>query len=98
MRVASFGVMGVSALVAALALEQTSHTPPTWLVKVGDASYSLYLLHTFLLDMSGKVRMHLGITSSEVLVVFLLLLPVAIVLVSMLWYARVEKPIMKAVL
>ncbi|RLJ37145.1 peptidoglycan/LPS O-acetylase OafA/YrhL [Acidovorax sp. 106] len=98
MRAGSFGVMGVAALVAALALEQTRHAPPTWLVTLGDASFSLYLLHTFLLDLSGKVRMSLGIASPEALLAFLLALPVVIAMVSKLWYVTVEKPIMKAAL
>lgn len=98
MRAGSFGVMGVAAVVAALALEQTRHTPPAWLVTLGDASFSLYLLHTFLLDLSGNLRMYFGITSTEALLAFLLALPVVIAMVSRLWYVLVEKPIMKAVL
>lgn len=98
MRVASFGVMGISALVLALTLEQTSLAPPRWLVAVGDASYSLYLLHTILLDFSGRVRMGLGIAEHGLLLPFLLLLPVSIVLVSLLWFRWIEKPIMKAAL
>lgn len=98
MRVASFGVMGLSALVLALTLEQTRFAPPAWLVKVGDASYSLYLLHIFLLDLSGRLRFSWGLASPAALTVFLLALPVVIVLASLLWYRWVEKPIMKAAL
>ena len=68
------------------------------LVAVGNASYSLYLLHTFLLDASGKLRVNLGIAEHGLLLPFLLALPVAIVLISMLWYRWVEKPLMKAAL
>lgn len=98
MRAMSFGIMGLAALALALTLEQTRFTPPSWLVKIGDASYSLYLLHTFLLDASGKARSLFGITSSPTLFLFLLALPLVIVLASMLWYRWVEKPIMKAAL
>jgi peptidoglycan/LPS O-acetylase OafA/YrhL len=98
MRAASFGIMGLSALMLALTLEQTACAPPRWLVAVGNASYSLYLLHTFLLDASGKLRVNLGIAEHGLLLPFLLALPVAIVLISMLWYRWVEKPIMKAAL
>ncbi|WP_313146644.1 acyltransferase family protein [Diaphorobacter nitroreducens] len=98
MRAASFGVMGISALVVGLTLERTRHKPPAWLVVVGNASYSLYLLHTFLLDASGKIRGYLGLTSHTALLCFMLALPVMIVLLSLLWYRWVEKPIMKAVL
>lgn len=98
MRAASFGVMGISALVVGLTLERTRHKPPAWLVVVGNASYSLYLLHTFLLDASGKIRGYLGLTSHTALLCFMLALPVMIVLLSLLWYRWVEKPIMKAAL
>jgi len=98
MRVVSFGTMGLSALVLALTLEQTRFTPPGWLVAVGNASYSLYLLHTVLLDMSGRIRFTQDITSPAALLPFLLALPAAIVLLSLLWYRWVEKPIMKAAL
>ncbi|MBH1963848.1 MAG: acyltransferase [Comamonadaceae bacterium] len=98
MRAASFGVMGLSALVLALTLEHTRFVPPAWLVAVGNASYSLYLLHTFLLDTSGRVRYWLDITSPIALLLFLLALPVAIVFASLLRFRYVEKPIMKAAL
>jgi len=96
MRAASFGVMGAAALVLALTLEQTPLAPPAWLVRIGDASYSLYLLHTFLLDASGRARVQLQIDSPTVLLFFMLALPVTIVLISMVWYRRVERPIMGA--
>lgn len=98
LRAASFGVMGLAALFAVLALEQTSIRPPGWLVRVGDASYSLYLLHTFLLDLSGKARAYWGVHSPTALMLFMLALPIAIVLISWLWYLRVERPIMRAAL
>lgn len=95
MRAATFGVVGLAALIIALSLEQTRFPPPTWLVAVGDASYSLYLLHTFLLDASGRMRMSLGISEPESLLFFLLGLPVAIVVISMLWFRSIEKPLLQ---
>mgnify|MGYP003599121737 CR=1 FL=1 len=96
MRAASFGVVGLATLVIALCLEQTRFSPPTWLVAVGDASYSLYLLHTFLLDASGRMRMSLGISEPQSLLFFLLALPVAIVGISMLWFRCIERPLLRA--
>ena len=98
MRASTFGLMGLSALVIALTLEQTRFSPPSWLVRIGDASYSLYLLHTFLLDASGRVRMNLAIASPDGLLVFMAMLPLVIVAGSWLWYVSVERPIMKAAL
>lgn len=98
MRVISFGVMGVCALIFALTLEQTAWVPPRWLIAVGDASYSLYLLHTFLLDASSHMRIPLITATPDALVFFLLALPIAMVLISLLWYRCIEKPLMKAAL
>lgn len=97
LRAASFGVMGVSALVLALTLEQTHRHPPGWLVAVGNASYSLYLLHTVLLDAGGRLRVAWGVASPPALLAFLLALPVVIVLASLLWFRGVEKPLLRAV-
>ena len=98
MRAFTFGLMGLSAVVIALTLEQTRFSPPSWLVRIGDASYSLYLLHTFLLDASGRVRVNMAIASPEGLLMFMAMLPLVIVLISWLWYVSVERPIMKAAL
>lgn len=95
MRAASFGVMGVSLLVLALTLERAGTRPPRWLVAIGDASYSLYLLHTFLLDASGRWRFHLDIQSPRLLLAFLIALPIVIVLLSLFWYRWVERPLLK---
>lgn len=97
MRVASFGVMGTAALALGLTLEQTRFKPPVWLVLVGNASYSLYLLHTVLLDASGRLRMQWGVASAEALWAYMLALPVVIVLISLLWFRCVERPLMKVI-
>ena len=65
------------------------------LVAIGDASYSLYLLHTFLLDASGRWRFHLDIQSPRLLLAFLIALPIVIVLLSLFWYRWVERPLLK---
>ncbi|AVP58816.1 hypothetical protein C7H73_14830 [Pulveribacter suum] len=98
MRAASFGVMGVAALTLILVLEHSRFTPPRWLVHIGDASFSLYLLHTFLLDASGRLRMEWQVSQPGALLCFMLALPVAIVILSLLWYRWVEKPLMKVFL
>lgn len=96
MRVATFGLAGLGALLLFLSLENTKLRPPIWLVAIGDASYSLYLLHTFLLDASGRIRFENGIADGPALLAFLLTLPICIILISLLWYRWVERPIMKA--
>ncbi|MBU0830140.1 MAG: acyltransferase [Gammaproteobacteria bacterium] len=98
LRAFSFGMTGLGALLLALLLEQASWTPPRVLVSVGNASYSLYLLHVPMLSASERFRISYGLGSEAVLPFSLLALPVAIVLLSIVWYRCVEKPIMKAVL
>ena len=96
MRVATFGMAGLGMLLVFLSLESSRPRPPIWLMAIGDASYSLYLLHTFLLDASGRIRFNNGIADGLSLLGFLLALPAVIVLLSLLWYRWVEKPIMRA--
>lgn len=96
MRAATFGLAGLGALLLFLSLENTKFRPPTWLVMIGNASYSLYLLHTFLLDASGRIRFENGIADGPALLTFLIAMPVIIILISLLWYQWVERPIMKA--
>ena len=96
MRAATFGLAGLGALLLFLSLENTPLRPPAWLVAIGDASYSLYLLHTFLLDASGRIRFENSIADGPTLLAFLLALPVAIIFISLLWFRWVERPLIKA--
>lgn len=98
LRAFSFGAVGLGALILALVLEHTRWTPPTCLVVIGDASYSLYLLHVPLLTASERFHITFGLGSEAVLPFTLLALPIAIVMLSILWYRCVERPIMRAAL
>lgn len=96
LRVATFGAAGLGLLLFFLALELGRLAPPRWLVTVGDASYSLYLLHTILLDGFAVARSalerHIGWSGAPLLLVSVM--PVVVVLLAILWYRRVEQPLL----
>lgn len=92
LRVASYGVAGMGALILALTLSQTTIAAPRSLVRLGDASYSLYLLHPFLLDIAGIVRFTYLDGSPAARDMFLVALPFLIVALSVTWFLAVERP------
>ncbi|RZJ24698.1 MAG: acyltransferase [Haliea sp.] len=100
LRVASFGAAGLGLLLLFLALELGRLAPPRWLVVVGNASYSLYLLHTILLDLFAALRSlierYIGWSAAPLLLV--IVMPVVIVLLAVLWYRKVERPLLELAL
>lgn len=92
LRAGTFGLFGTASLILVLALSETSWTPPRFLVKTGDASYSLYLLHPLLIDCSSYFRNMVVTHVPGLLTGFLVALPIAIVLASIIWYEVVERP------
>ena len=91
-RAISFGWVGVGLLLMALAASMLQWRAPRILVRIGDASYSLYLLHPLLILVIGKFVLqiprhslwHLPLAIASV---------TAMVALSMLWYRRIEKPV-----
>jgi exopolysaccharide production protein ExoZ len=100
LRALTFGVAAVALCVMALALQASRLRPPRWLARVGDASFSIYLLHTFLIDAGyhlGWVLLTHGLLASDASkVAFLGALPVAIVCFGFGWYRCVERPLFLA--
>ncbi len=97
MRAGSFGVFALGLFLATLTLQSGQFKAPSWLVVIGDASFSLYLLHPFLLDLAGALRFkYLGNGPVPILIASLLL-PVAVTGVSILWFKRIEYPLMRRV-
>lgn len=93
MRAITFGVAGFGALLVALALADRGWRAPAGLVRLGDASYGLYLLHPLLLSVMGYLRFHHVPHTSWAQNLFLLLMPVGIGAVSLLWFRWVERPL-----
>lgn len=97
LRAGSYGLAGFGFLLVALSLADLHARAPRLLVAVGDASYSLYLLHPILLTVFGVLRFRAIAPDSPWLLPFLLGMPVAMVLASLLWFRWVERPVFDAI-
>ena len=95
LRVSTFGLAGLGFLLLAVALGESGYQPPRSLVAIGDASYSLYLLHPYLLSASGVLREGWAKSHDVNITLFTLATPVCIVIVCVLWFRLVEAPIFK---
>lgn len=94
LRALSFGTASVGVIMFCLWLEQSGGlAPPRLLLAIGDASYSLYLLHPFLLDDSSLVRAWLYQRGPILLAPFALAMPVLIIAFSLGWYRMFEHPL-----
>ena len=97
LRVGSYGFAGFGFLLMALSMGDLHWRAPHCLTAVGDASYSLYLLHPILLTVFGTLRFRTIAPDSPWLLPFLLGMPMAMVLISLLWFRWVEKPVFDAI-
>jgi exopolysaccharide production protein ExoZ len=96
-RTGSFGLAGFDLLLMALALGDIHWRTPRSLMATGDAFYGLYLIHPIILTALGALRFHAIAPDSHWLLPFSLCMPVAMVLISLLWFRWVEKPIFEAI-
>lgn len=86
-------------LVAAVTLSWTTSTPTTWAsnragafaILLGDASYSLYLVHPLVLAVASTFAPCLGFSSRPWLALVLMI--VGSIMVSIMTYNRFERPI-----
>lgn len=93
-RALSFGIASSGLIMICLWLEcEREWVSPALLRLVGDASYSLYLLHFFLLDASSLVRGWLNVHNPALLTSFTLMTPALIIMFSIAWYRLLEKPV-----
>ena len=95
LRAGSYGLAGLGFLLMALALHLSPVKPPTWSVALGDASFSLYLLHNFFLDASAHLRLEVLHQASRPTFFLLLLAPALFALAAVGWYRLVERPIQR---
>lgn len=98
MRVGSFGVFALGLFLLMLTLESCPFRAPKWLVLVGDASFSLYLLHPFLLSLAGLFRFSYLESNQSLVLTYSVLMPIAITGVSIVWFKFVEYPLMRRLL
>ena len=93
LRAGTYGLAGFGLLLTTLSIADIKWQAPRALVAVGDASYSLYLLHPILLTIFGVFRFRTIPADSSWLFPFLLLMPLVMVLLSLCWFRWIEKPI-----
>jgi exopolysaccharide production protein ExoZ len=85
-------------VIAAVALERNGvHPGPGWLTGQGDASYSIYLVHPFVIQAIGKLAVKSGMAASmSGLAATVVLMFAASVAVATWFHALVERPITSA--
>jgi exopolysaccharide production protein ExoZ len=91
-----WGVPAAAVVAGALALERSwGPKMPRWLLELGDASYSIYLIHVFVLPLGAIVLAHLGEHWRGVVPVSLVVLVLISTLAGEIVYRLVERPIMR---
>jgi exopolysaccharide production protein ExoZ len=94
-RVLEWGIPAFLVVQATVTLEERfGRSIPSWILGVGDASYSLYLTHMLVVMTVGRILVKARILAPES--VFVAIGLVAAVLVSLVLYRFVEKPITTA--
>lgn len=79
-----------SIVLGAVSLDSVDATPRwPWLLALGDASYSIYLVHPFALDAIDKIWLRLHLHSVGGFVLFALAISIAMALVT---YRLIERP------
>ncbi len=90
MRVATYGLVAIAMVCGALMLERSQYRPHHLAIKIGNSSFSLYLVHSILLGALGAFRHGFLDDQKSLWLPFSLVMPVIIVVASYLWYLAVE--------
>ena len=92
MRVLVFGFPAALALYAALLYERNHGAiMPSWLCKVGDASYSVYLSHVLVLNVLGRLWSSFAAEGYWDNIVMLFLMPIVVLIFGHGSYVYIEK-------
>jgi exopolysaccharide production protein ExoZ len=92
-RLMFYGAVGVGALFCAVGLESCRVRAPGYLIRLGDASFSLYLLHATLLWGLGNIIRYEYCGRIVNCDVVLCVGIIAIILISVAWFKFIEKPL-----
>lgn len=91
-----WGVPAAAVVAAALALERPwGAKTPRWVLELGDASYSIYLVHVFVLPLFGVMLLRMGTHWPGVVPVSLTLLVLLSTLAGEVVYRGIERPMMQ---
>jgi exopolysaccharide production protein ExoZ len=91
-RLLMWGLPSAIVVLAATQMDRNGKINLPWLSAVGDASYSLYLSHTFVLPVLGRLWHKFGMTSD---IVYLGVVLAACLLVAFVSYHRIEVPLIR---
>ncbi len=93
-RVCMLSVPTALILLALLSLEREGKIKyPRWLCSIGDASYSLYLLHSLLFSAMGKLWLELNMEGAAAQAGYSALMALTAVALALLNYRYIEKPL-----
>jgi exopolysaccharide production protein ExoZ len=93
MRVLHWGVPSSIILLSAISLEKTGLRVPKFLIALGDSSYSLYLIHIFVVAAFAKFWAYAHLTATLPVYVLGLVSFVAAIAISHLVHLHVESPV-----
>lgn len=94
-RVVIFGLPSSLIIISLIRLEREGGLvrPSRLLLALGDASYSLYLIHLPLLAAGMRILVSAGVTDATLLHVLTILLIIAICVAGLLFYRWIERPL-----
>ncbi|MUG99983.1 acyltransferase family protein [Scytonema sp. UIC 10036] len=99
-RVISFGIPALLIILGSVALEmRKAIAPPHVLILLGDASYSTYLIHSFVINNLTKAAIKLGIVdfltqNSFIFSLFAIINTIVTLLAGVAFYLCLEKPLL----
>lgn len=92
MRVLVYGFPAALAFYAALLFEKNHGAiMPSWICKVGDASYSVYLSHVLVLSVVGRIWSLFAVEGYWDNIVMLLIMPISVLIVAQVSYQYIER-------
>lgn len=94
-RLLIYGVACVLLVYAAVGLEAQSKIFPKMLSQIGESSYSIYLLHIFILSTLAKIFSKFPMQSVFVHIAYVITATVTVVLIGKYSYLYIEQPIIK---
>lgn len=95
-RALGWGVPAAAVVCSAVALEPwLGPTAPRWFLEIGDGSYSLYLVHGFVIPAAMEVLAHIGTHWKGVVPVSLLAMLVLATLAGEAVYRLIERPMVQ---
>lgn len=95
-RVVNFGIPATLLVFGVVNLDlRYEITYPDFFIKLGDASYTLYLSHIMVISAMGRIWQASGLNESQSNILFISCMLFAVVLYALLAYARIESPLLR---